>query len=181
MNTFKAERVYSKRETEKSDWSGRIGSTVLEVKSEGDIVVTLDGKVLPAGSVEYLLNFALQSMQDAYAGADSLSAAIGAFEKKRDAIINGTLGARGSGDGTSHFQTIARRIVRGLFKTKHGAKSEKWLEFSTRSDADQNAELDAMYTRNAEKLRPVVENEILRLNEEAARKAAITGGVEIDL
>lgn len=179
MAQFNIIRIYSKRETERSSWSGRIGDCNLQLNVEGPVL--LNGQTIPASSVEYLLNFALQSMQDAYAGADSLSAAIGAFEKKRDAIITGTLGARGYGDGVSHFQTIARRIVRGLFKAKYGAKSAEWAEFTALSDAQQNATLDGKYMANEEKLEPVVRAEVARLAEEARAKAAITAGVDVDL
>lgn len=175
MTQLIASRVFTKRETEKSDWSGRIGSTELTFEAEGEIVVHLDGHQLPASSVTYLMTFALQSMQDAYAGADSLGAAIGAFEKKRDAIVNGTLGVRGTGDGASYFTTIARRMVRALFKSKYGAKSTEWAAFMKLDDDEQDAELDRKYAANEAKLRPVVEAEIARIKEEAARKAAIAG------
>lgn len=181
MNTFKAERVYAKRETEKSDWSGRIGATALVVASESDIVVTLDGQTLPHSSVEYLLNFALQSMQDAYAGADSLNAAIGAFEKKRDAIINGTLGTRGGGDGVGTRTVIARRLVRAQFKAKNGAKSEAWVNFAALPESIQIDKLDAYIERNAEKMRVAVDAELARIAEEAEKKAAIGASMDVDL
>lgn len=170
MTKLIASRAYNKRETEKSDWSGRIGQTEFAIEAASEITVTLDGKTLPASSVEYLMTFALQSMQDAYAGADSLSAAIGAFEKKRDAIIAGTLGVRGSGAGVSTFVTVARSIVRALFKAKHGKAFD-----------GTDKTLDEMFEKNREALTPRVDAEIERRAAAARDKKEIMAGVELDL
>ena len=90
-------RVFTKRETEKSDWSGRIGATELKVDGKG--IWWLDGTELPQASADYLANFALQSLQDAYAGASSLDDATKRWEAKRTALLDGTIGARSGGGG----------------------------------------------------------------------------------
>lgn len=181
MTQLIASRVYSKRETEKSDWSGRIGHTEFAIESDSDIHVYLDENELSPASIEYLMTFALQSMQDAYAGADSLQSAIGAFEKKRDAIIAGTIGVRGTGDGASYFTTVARSIVRANVKSAWGAKSQKWLDFAKLDDDAQDAKLDAVYAANEAVLKPKVEAEIERRTEAARAKKATIAPITIDL
>ena len=52
--------------------------------------VTVNGTELPETSVEYLLHFALQSLQDAYAGAKNPTEAAAAFDKKLKALCEGT-------------------------------------------------------------------------------------------
>lgn len=180
-NVLSMSRVYSKRETEKSDWHGRIGSVELVFESDSDITVTLDGTTLTGASVDHLLNFALQTLQDAYAGADSLDAAIGAFEKKRDRILDGSIGTRSDGDGVSYFVTVARSIVRANIKAQYGAKSDKWIAFTKLSDDDQDAKLDAVYAANEPALKPKVEAEIERRAEAARAKKALKMDIVIDL
>ncbi len=181
MKQLSASRVYSKRETEKSDWSGRIGHTEFVIESNSDIKVMLDGNVLGAASIEYLMTFALQSMQDAYAGADSLSAAIGAFEKKRDAIIAGTIGVRGTGGGVDYFVEVARAMVWMNIKVQWGKKDPRWLDFVKLSAADQNAKLDGVYAANETVLAPMVHAEIDRRAEAARAKKAMISPITIDL
>ena len=62
--------------------------------AHGNVGWTLDGKPLPQASVEYLLGFALQSLQDAYAGAKSPETAKAAYAAKHNRLIEGTVGAR---------------------------------------------------------------------------------------
>lgn len=178
MTTITVERVYSKRETAKSDWEGRIGVATLSVDYNS---ASLMGEELSTTSFEYLLNFSLQSMQDAYAGAESLNEAVASFEKKRAAIIAGTIGTRASGGGASVFVTIARSIVRAACKAQWGAKSEKWAKLTAMSDDDQDAKLDTMYTANEAAFKPKVEAEIIRRAEERVAKKALASTVELDL
>lgn len=58
---------------------------------------TLNGTELPASSVQHLLTFALQTLQDAYAGAKDQSEATGNFNKKLDKLLSGTIGTRQPG------------------------------------------------------------------------------------
>ncbi len=178
MTTITVERVFAKRETAKSDWEGRIGVATLVVDYES---ATLMGEMLSEKSFDYLLNFSLQSMQDAYAGAQSLDEAIASFEKKRAAIIDGSIGTRASGSGASVFVTIARSIVKAACKTQWGAKSEKWAKLTGLSDDDQDAKLDAMYAANESAFRPKVEAEIVRRAEANAAKKSLANVVELDL
>lgn len=114
-------RVFAKRETEKSKWNGRIGS--VEGKAEiGSFVI--NGKELPQASVDYLLHFALQSLQDAYAGAESMDEAVGAWEKKLAALIEGTIGVRGEG-GMTDEERAELYVAEAIYATVHKKGSEK--------------------------------------------------------
>lgn len=168
---MKVEREYSHRTY------GAIGSVTLEAEVKG---AKLDGKALPESSVTYLLNFALQSLQDAYAGAKTQDEAKAAFAKKLDAIVQGTLGQR-SGGGVSEFVRIARSITRGLLKDKYGAKSPEWAKFTGLADDVQDAKLDEIFAKNEATLKPKVEAEIARREAERKAKAKIVAGVELEL
>lgn len=179
MNTITVNRVYEKRATEKSTWNGRIGATelVMSISPDGNLVATLDGNVLPDASVQYLLNFSLQSLQDAYAGAESIDEATGNWGKKRDALIKGEIGARG--EGVSTFTGVARQIMRALLKKAAGPKSEAWVAFIAKSDADQNKVLDEKFEANRAALEPAVNAEIERRTNEAKAKKAIMDSISL--
>lgn len=157
---------------------GEIGSAAL-VANVTD--VTLDGKVLPEASVEYLLHFALQSLQDAYAGAKTDAEAKAAWEKKRDALLAGTVGVRGGGDGVTEEVRVQRMITRNMFKAKVGGKSPEWATFTGLSDDEQNAKLDAWYEANAKALGTAVEEELKRREAARKAKAKLAGAVEFAL
>lgn len=157
---------------------GLIGEVAL------DAAVTkmqIDGKDLPVGSVEYLLNFALQSLQDAYAGAKTQQEAVAMFAKKRDALIAGTIGVRVGGGSVDDETRIARNIVKGALKTKMGKDSADWKAFTGLSDADMNAKLDAVFAKNKDKLQPKVDAEVAALKAERERKAGLKAGLDLDL
>lgn len=151
---------------------GQIGRVVLEADVK---VVKLNGKPIPDQSVEYLLNFALQSLQDAYAGAKNEAEAQGAFGTKLDKLIAGTIGLRTGGSAVTDETRIARRIVRNAMKAKLGKESEDWKAFEALSDDDANARLDEVFAKNEAKLRPLVNAELEELRKERARKAALAG------
>lgn len=115
---MKVERIYSKRPTERSDWDGRVGHVTLEAPNGK---WKLDGQELPERSVEYLMMFALQSLQDAYAGAKSLTEAEASWTKKRDAILDGTIGVRTGGGGEPAHMRFVRTILRTAMK--NGSKA----------------------------------------------------------
>lgn len=75
-------------------------------------------KVLPASSVEYLVNFALQSLQDAYAGAKTLDEAKGAWGKRLDRLIKGEIGTRSPTGGEEPWVAMAVKLFRGQLKAK---------------------------------------------------------------
>lgn len=141
---------------------GQIGRVVLDADVKS---VKLNGKDLPIGSIEYLLNFALQSLQDAYAGAKSEAEAQGAFNTKLDRLVAGTIGVRlGGGASASEETKIARQITKAALK----AKLDK-DEF----DALTDERLDEVFEKNEAKLRPMVDARLAELAKERERKAKL--------
>lgn len=155
-------RLYEKRATEASLWDGRVGKAELKVDDKG--VWTLDGKELGRTSIEYLMNFSLQSLQDAYAGAKTKAEAEANFEKKLAAIQNGTIGARGEAVGDE--VKIGRRFAEAAFIAAKG--KDAWAKIE-----DKTAKADEILAKNAEAFAPMVEAEIARLAEARKAKAAI--------
>lgn len=165
-------RIYTKRETSKSDWSGNVGEVELTLGDDG--TMTLDGTKLGDAAVRHLLNFALQTLQDAYAGAKSFDEAQGNFAKKRAALLEGTIGVRGNGE--SEATKVARKLVLTEFKLGLGTgwkDSEKWKAFDALSVEEQNAKLDAAFEKNEAHFAPKVKAEIARLEKARKAKAAI--------
>lgn len=157
---------------------GEIGEVTL-VAPDGKWA--LDGKELPASSIEHLLNFALQTLQDAYAGAKNEAEAVGAFESKRDRLLDGSIGVRGTGEGVSEETAVARSIMRGLIKDKLGAKSPEWTAFTALDPKEQNAKLDANIEANSDALAPVIAAKLAERKAERDRKAKAKGAVEISI
>jgi len=154
----------------------------------GDVVFTtpkgaykINGTELPESSVAHLMTFALQTLQDAYAGAKSTDEALGAFNGKLDKLLNGTIGTRGSGDGADERTRVARSIMHGLVKAKFGAKSTEWATFTGLADAEQNAKLDAMVAANQAALDPAIDEEMARRAARRDAKAALGSTVAIEL
>lgn len=132
-------RVYTKRATTKSDWDGRVGDATLVVP-DGEF--TLNDTPLPARAIEHLMNFALQTLQDAYAGAKSLDEARGNFGKKLAKILDGTIGVRTSGGSESAIDRFIRQVVR----SKLGAENKKKYDAIPSDEQDKRAEfLDALF------------------------------------
>lgn len=79
---------------------------------------TLNGKELPAESIRHLMTFALQSLQDSYAGAKDEAEAKGNFAKKLDKILNGTIGTRDGSGGEEPWVAMAVKLFRGQLKAQ---------------------------------------------------------------
>ena len=83
----------------------------------------LDGKDLPEASVRHLMTFALQTLQDAYAGADNGEEAKGLWNGKLDKLIAGTIGTRGTGSGRtaveSEMISLARKQAKASDEKKY--------------------------------------------------------------
>ena len=139
---------------------------------------TLNGHELPEVSVAHLMVFALQTLQDAYAGAKSTDEAQGAFNGKLDKLLNGTIGTRGSGDGADERTRVARSVVMAAAKAKFGAKSPEWATFTGLDDAARNAKLDGWYAANAEAFDPAIDEEMERRRAKAEAKKALGSAVE---
>ena len=135
-------------------------ASIGECRLTGEARLLLDGKELPAKSIEYLMTFALQSLQDAYAGADTIDAAKSAWAAKRDKLLSGDIGARGPAASVSIEVRIARDIMRDIFAKKASESARKAYK---EADADgRNAILDAAIAKNAEVIAKLVTEEIKR-------------------
>lgn len=177
-------RVFTKRETPKSDWSGRIGSCELALvsPSKGNVEFHLDGQVLPDQSVLYLMTFSLQSLQDAYAGAASLDEATANWEKKRDALINGTIGARGEG-GLSDTERAEIYVAENAIRAKIGADAWKALTDEERVARTESA-VEKLRTANADAFNAAVAARVAHVVEQRAKRAAekaVLGNMSADV
>lgn len=153
-------RIYNHRKY------GEIG----RVKLDADVKsMALDGKELPAASIEYLLTFALQSLQDAYAGADNADAAKNAFTAKLAKVIDGTIGTRGQSVSTE--QQIAREIMRELFKAK--ASADDLAAYKNADAAGRNEIIDDRIEANRETMDKLVKAEMERRKATAAKLAEV--------
>lgn len=112
----------------------------------------LNGAKLPASSIEHLMTFALQTLQDAYAGAKTRSEAQAALDKKLDKILAGTIGTRAAGDGTSAETALWRKVAKMVLKVR---APEKFKEMK-----DDDAKLDAFVEKNRAKLQPLYDEEV---------------------
>lgn len=166
--TLVIERTFAKRNE----------GTISNVKLAVDVKrVELDGVELPDSSVEYLLTFALQSLQDAYAGAKSLDEAKAMFAKKYEKLVAGKIGVREAGESIDDETRIARKIVRAQIR----ADKDAWAKFAQMSEEDQIAALDRNIAKNAEKLAPVIAAEIKRLADEKKAKALLGKELSFEL
>lgn len=142
---------------------------------------TLNGTELPDASVAHLMTFALQTLQDAYAGAKNLAEATGAFNGKLDKLLNGTIGTRSSGDGADERTRVARSVTMSAAKAKFGAKSPEWATFTGLDDDAKNAKLDGWYAANAEAFDPAIDEELARRNARREAKTGLAATVAIEM
>lgn len=150
---------------------GAIGKVVLSAKITE---MKINGAVVPESSIEYLLTFALQSLQDAYAGSDSTATAQGAFNTKLDRLVSGTIGVRtGGGAGVSEETRVARSITKAKLIATWGKDSAEAKAFKDLKEDAQNAKLDEVFAKNAAKLQPFVVERLEELKLERARKAKL--------
>lgn len=157
---------------------GKIGDVTFTVP-KGKFAI--NGNELPDTSVAHLMTFALQTLQDAYAGAKSTDEAQGAFNGKLDKLLNGTIGTRGSGDGADERTRVARALVRGAFKAKVGGKSPEWAAFTGLSDADQNAKLDAWFAQHEATFAPAVDEKLAELASARAKRTELVKDVSFSM
>lgn len=109
-----------------------VGSVTFDAP-DGDYVV--NGQTLPESSVTHLLTFALQTLQDAYAGAKDESEAKGAFDGKLDKLLSGTIGTRGVASGRPAWWGEVVKIIRpavrdrdaDAYKNADAATINRWI------------------------------------------------------
>jgi len=157
---------------------GAIGAVTFETPKGS---FKLNGANLPEPSVDHLMTFALQTLQDAYAGAKSTDEALGAFNAKLDRILNGEIGVRGTGDGASERTRVERSVMMAAAKIRFGAKSAEWATFTGLADDAKNAKLDAWYAANAAGLSGAVDEEMARraAKRDANKNLAATVTIEM--
>ena len=157
---------------------GNIGAVTFETPKGK---YRLNGHDLPDASVTHLLTFALQTLQDAYAGAKSTDEALGAFNGKLDKLLNGTIGSRGTGDGADERTRVARSVVQAAAKAKFGSKSPEWATFTGLSDDERAAKLDGWYEANREAFDPAIDEEMARRAARRDAKVGLAATVEMAL
>lgn len=124
-------RSFDHRGGKSKEAFGNIGSVTLTVP---DGVWTLNGQALPFASAEYLATFALQSLQDAYAGAETKADAVSEFTKRITRLIDGNIGVRGnagvaSDDVSKRARSMAKETIkRALVKATGKHKVEELAE-----------------------------------------------------
>lgn len=174
-------RVFTKRETEKSNWSGRVGS----VEGVADInKIVLNGNELGAASINYLLNFSLQSLQDAYAGAESLAEATANFEKKLAALLDGTIGVRGAGGGMSDEDRAKAYVAEQAVRAKLPADEWKAMDDDAKAERVARAIGTLEEKRGewfAEQVAARVEHVVDMRRKRAEEKATIAAMGDLDL
>jgi hypothetical protein len=159
---------------------GRIGIAELLVESKSDIVVMLNGQELPPQSVDHLLTFALQTLQDAYAGAESETDAQERFNAKLERILAGTLGTRSGGNGVTEETRIMRMVLRPLVKDAVGKEGWKDMDETARVEAIDNA-YESLDADGKAQVAAAVETERKRIAAEAAAKAGLKNAIKISL
>ena len=154
---------------------GRIGIVEMSAGVSG---ISINGKELPASSIEYLLTFALQNLQDAYAGAESADDAKARFGKKLDRLIAGTIGAREAGDGASAEVRMRRTVMGELIRRSGDAGKAAWKAH----EDDRDEWLDAAFAKQTEAKQADIMRLVAERIAEAAEKAkqakALAGGLE---
>lgn len=153
---------------------GRIGEAVLEMKDGG---LVLDGVPLEPEAAEHLLTFALQTLQDAYAGAKSADEARALWEKKRDRILSNSIGTRGPGSGRGELDQMAIKIARPLVVAKLKAAEKYADDYQPLSPKERDDFVAGVLDKNpgwAETIREQAKKAI------AAAKAKPADDLEID-
>ena len=137
--------------------------------------VTVDRSALSAEIVAQLIDHGLkQLIADAASQATTLDEATAMMGKKVDALLAGDWSARrGDGSGASEETLVARSIIRGKLKLSMGSKSPAWAAFTGLEPSAQLAKLDALVTKNADKLAPAIAAELKRRADERKAKAAL--------
>lgn len=142
---------------------GRIGESGWRVDVDGDAEMLRDGFwcAIPDSSRDALAVFALQTLQDAYAGKKVKAEAFGAFGKKLDAYVNGTIGSRSTSWDSVAKEFVIAALVKGepgFDKLKPDARKARVKEVMAKN-------------RDSEKFKSKVDAEIAKRKADAERLA----------
>lgn len=176
--TNQIEKTFAKRETEKSE-GGEIATVTLEAPAKAFQGWTWDGKDIPEISVKNIIaTYFFQSMSDAYAGEKTIADAQAMFDKKVEAMLDGTIGVRSSGGGVSELVRVMRQIARASYKAQVTKEVYK-KEYTDADDAAKNALLDGIVENNRKALEKAAQAEIDKRNAEAKELAKLAGSIQI--
>lgn len=143
---------------------GRVG--VVEM-SAGVSGISINGKELPKSSIEYLLTFALQNLQDAYAGAESADDATKRWGDKLARLVEGNIGVRSSGPSVSRETKVRRNVLAEQIRVKGKGEVLKGLEGAERAEF-----LDGVFDKQSETAQAAIMALVAeRIAEEDARRA----------
>lgn len=145
MTKILIDRVYETQNHSKLG-SGRIGVVTLACEISD---VTLNGEPVAPAGVEHLLTFALQSFQDAYAGAADRADAVERHTAKLARVIAGTIGTHTRGEAepaiNRYIRAECRRVLSAAAKAEYKKLApdarDDFLDakFAAAPDATRNA------------------------------------------
>jgi len=151
MSEFTFTRNFTRRDDDSPFATIRVSALVESIM--------IEDRELPADSIEYLLNFAFQCLQDAYAGAKTRAECHKLYSKKLTKLLDGTIAER----EVDPVVRVGRAILTESLKKNHPAK---WKELAALDAKERNTLLDQVLSENAEKLQDAIAERI------AAEKAA---------
>lgn len=122
-----------------------------------------------------------QKIADAAAGAQTQDEAEAAMGKAVDALLAGDWSSRTAGEGVDERTRVARSVVFAALKSKFGAKSPEWAEFTGRAQDAQNTRLDEIFAEHEATFAKAVDEEIERRRAKAAAKAGLAKSVDVTL
>ena len=162
---FEVTRDYS------SKAHGHIGQSGWRVNDKGDAAMLRQGEwvAVPAATRDALAMFALQTLQDAYAGAKTAAECIGSFNKKLDAYIAGTVGTR-----ATSWESVAREFIIAALEVNEPT-------FKKLKGDDRTARVTAALAKNADKeaFRAKVDAEIAKRAAAAQAMAEAADGIDL--
>lgn len=134
-------RSFEKRFTDKSGWGGTVAPDVTLKIDDHVWSIEHAGKAyeLDKGTREGLMDFALQCLQDSYAGAEDLADAQKRFNSKLENIVDGSWGSDTRGSGVNQWLYEARNVVRGIYQADDEKAYKKFNKLDTK---EQNKALD---------------------------------------
>lgn len=167
---------------------GRIGKAGIRIMADGTVEMYHndgDWQKLSVGSAEYMLNFSLQTFQDAYGGADKNKATrVKEFNDKVAKVLDGTIGTGGGGGKRTSAEDEAKLNLARTFLAKNKDATAKL----NGKAADRDAVVAAFWDKNGKKLADQLAAEIAKVEarrkaeaEAEAERAKIAASLDVDV